>query len=188
MALIAKTLHDATLVRILTGGGIGVLPTDTLLGLVGSALQMKTVERIYRVRKRDPAKPPIVLIPSMASLKQFGIKPRGQTLSILKKVWPGKVSVILPRPGRKFRYLHRGTDSIAFRVPKNSVLRVLLSKTGPLIAPSANLEGEPPAKNFREAKKYFGENADFYVRKAPRSQIPSKIISLEKNRVVVLRA
>ena len=187
MALIAKTLNNGVLVRILTGGGIGVLPTDTLLGLVGSALRISAIERIYTVRKRDPGKPPIVLIPSIASLEQFGIKPRNKILSILKKVWPGKVSVILSRPGRKFQYLHRGTGAIAFRVPKDTKLVKLLTMVGPLAAPSANTQGEPPARNLKEARRYFGNSVDFYVRGKPKSKVPSKLISIKKEKVEVLR-
>ena len=43
--------------KILKSGGIGVFPTDTLYGLLGSALKKKTVERIYKSRKRESGKP-----------------------------------------------------------------------------------------------------------------------------------
>ena len=38
-----------------------------------------------------------------------------------------------------------------------------LEQTGPLIAPSANLQGQPPAKNIQEAYEYFGDAVDLYV-------------------------
>jgi len=39
--------------RILLNGGVGVLATDTIYGLIGSALSKKTIKRIYRLRRRN---------------------------------------------------------------------------------------------------------------------------------------
>ena len=156
--------------EILKSGGVGVLPTDTLYGIVGSALNKKSVLRIYKLRKRNPKKPMIVLIGDMrhATWKKFGMKLSTTHYKLLTRLWPNAVSVILPLPaGRqgagKFAYLHRGTKTLAFRFPKPKWLRELLKKTGPLVAPSANWEGKPPAKTIREAKKYFSDKIDFYV-------------------------
>ncbi|MFH1192712.1 MAG: L-threonylcarbamoyladenylate synthase [Candidatus Jorgensenbacteria bacterium] len=154
---------DKKLIAVIKKGGVGVLPTDTIYGLVGSALSQKTVERIYRIRRRNPKKPVIVLIAALADLRRFGVKPAPRVKVFLKKIWPGPYSVVLSCPHKKFAYLHRGTETLAFRLPEPKWLRELLRATGPLVAPSANPEGKPPAKNIAEAKKYFGEKADFYM-------------------------
>jgi L-threonylcarbamoyladenylate synthase len=181
-----KTLHSSFAAR-LRKGAVGVLPTDTIYGLVGSALLPKAVKRIYRLRKRNSRKPFLVLISSIPDLKLFGVKINLVTRHILNEVWPGKVSVILPAPSSKFRYLHRGLKSIAFRLPRSKALRKLLELSGPLVAPSANWEGKPPAENIREAKRYFGNQADFYIDKGVLKSFPSTLIALEKGRVVIKR-
>ena len=48
-------------------------------------------------------------------------------------------------------------------MPKNKNLQNLLKKYGPLVAPSANLQGEKTVETVSEAKKVFGKNADFYI-------------------------
>ena len=63
----------------------------------------------------------------------------------------------------KYKYLHRGTKSLAFRIPTSPELRKLLEKTGPLVAPSANWEGRKPASTIKEAQKFFGPNVEFYM-------------------------
>jgi L-threonylcarbamoyladenylate synthase len=173
--------------EILASGGVGVMPTDTIYGVVGSALNKKIVERIYRLRKRNLKKPMIVLIGDINDLKLFGVKMNRRIEKILKSVWPGKVSVIVSCPSRKFSYLHRGTKTLAFRLPKPRWLRVLLKTTGPLVAPSANFEGEPPAKTIAEAKKYFADKIDFYADAGRMDSKPSKLIKIEKGKIVVLR-
>lgn len=154
---------DKKLIAVLRKGGIGVIPTDTLYGLVGSALSQNTVERIYRVRKRNPKKPVIVLVSCLADLKRFGVRPTPRVAVFLKKIWPGPYSVALPCPGKKYAYLHRGTETLAFRLPEPRWLRALIRATGPLAAPSANIEGKPPARTVADGKKYFGGKVDFYV-------------------------
>jgi len=173
---------------ILKSGGIGVLPTDTIYGVVGSARMMQTVERIYRARRRNPKKPCIILIGSLRDLSIFGVRVDRLARKTLQRVWPGKISVILPCPHKKFHYLHRGTKTLAFRLPARKKLRMLLHSTGPLIAPSANPEGKKPAPTIREAKRYFGEQVDFYVSAGRRvDKAPSKVIRIEKRQIIVER-
>ena len=148
---------------------MGILPTDTLYGVVGSALLPKTVARIYRVRKRNRMKPMIVLISDREELSRFGVSERMEK-------WPAKTSIVFRVRGEKFRYLHRGTHSIAFRVPRPTALRRFLRKSGPLVAASANPEGMPPATTIRQARKYFGASVDFYADIGPRRSKPSALV------------
>ncbi len=153
--------------KILKKDGVGILATDTLYGVVGSAYSKKAVKRVFGVKGRDSHKPLIVLIASMVDLSGFGIKITPTQKQFLDTVWPGPVSVILPCLSKKFEYIHRGSKSIAFRLPKNKKLQELLKKTGPLVAPSANPQGGKPATTIRQAKKYFSDKVDFYVTGRP---------------------
>lgn len=173
---------------VLKRGGVGVLPTDTLYGLVASAFSPKAVARVFQLKKRNPKKPPIILISSFADLARFGVKPDAKTRAVLQRVWPGKISVILPCPHARFGYLHRGTRTLAFRMPRSKRLAALLYQTGPLIAPSANPEGLPPAATVREARAYFGAGADFFV--AARRRVvsaPSTLCVFVNGKLVVKR-
>ena len=177
------------LIQMLKSGKIGIYPTDTLYGLVGSALSKKTVTRIYAAKKRTPVKACIILISSIKTLALFDISLTSFQKKQLQLYWPGKVTVILSlnKEGiSRYKYLHRGTNTLAFRLPKQESLRKLLKKTGPLIAPSANSEGMPPASNIKQAQEYFGDNVDFYV-SGRVSKKASKIISLTDDKVTIIR-
>lgn len=119
----------AVIAETLKKGGVGVLPTDTLYGIVGRAFDKKAVDRIYALRKRNLKKPMIILIVRMGDAARFGVKLDSPTKKILGRVWPGKVSVVLPQSRdrgplvRKFKYLHRGARSLAFRLPEPAWLR-----------------------------------------------------------------
>lgn len=172
------------IIKIIKNGGIGILPTDTLYGVVGDAFSEEVVNKIYQIKGRNEKKPFIVLISSLKDLKKFGIILTNIQVLILKKIWPGKISIILPCSGsniKKLRYLHRGENSIAFRFPKKKKLIEILKKTGPLVAPSANPEGLEPAENILKAKKYFGDKVDFYLSSGTLKSKPSSLIKFNKN-------
>ena len=55
-------------------GAVAVIPTDTIYGIVGNALNQKTVEKIYGLRKRTSSKPMIILIESEKQIEDLGVK------------------------------------------------------------------------------------------------------------------
>ncbi len=173
--------------KVLQGGGIVVVPTDTLYGILTRASDKKAVERIYSIKGRDEDKPFIILITSIAELEQFGIKK--SVYDKYQEIFQPKTSVILPCTSVKFKYLHRGKESLAFRIisKRNGHLYKLIKKLGPLVAPSANPQGKEPAKNRREAKAYFGDKVDAYVCYGTKSSKPSTIISLATGQPVIIR-
>ncbi len=177
------------LVQVLKGGGVAVMPTDTIYGLVGRAQNESTVNRIYEIRKRAPNKPCIILIADIKDLQKFSINISTEQEKKLKEYWftpsgvegPAPVSIILDCHDDSLAYLHRGIQSLAFRLPAQEGLQELLSKTGPLIAPSANIEGLPPAHNIAEAKKYFGNAVDLYIDAGEIKGKASSVIKLHQD-------
>ena len=58
--------------------------------------------------------------------------------------------------------------------------RVKAAEAGPLIAPSANLVGKPPAETPAEAYAYFKGTVDFYVHAGRLSGSPSTLIEVRR--------
>ena len=175
------TWSDENLISILKKGGVAVTPTDTIYGIVGQAQNVATVHRIYNLKKRDPEKPCIILIGDTSALLEFSITLSKEQEKKLLEFWPGPVSIIFDCEDESFSYLHRGTKTLAFRLPALIDLQNLITKTGSLIAPSANPEGLPPATNTEEARKYFGDSVDLYLDGGKIMSKPSKVIKLHKD-------
>jgi L-threonylcarbamoyladenylate synthase len=165
----------------LRAGRIGVLPTDTVYGVHASALNQAAVERVRILRDRQADKPFIVLIGSADHLSKLGIFPTEAQRHVFEQLWPGPVSVVLAAANDSFEYLHRGSGTLAVRLPQHEEMLRLLKKTGPLISTSANAKGLPPATTCEQAKEGFGDGVDFYVDGGPLVGAPSTIISLEEN-------
>jgi len=176
-------------IKTLKKDGVVILPTDTLYGILGRAESKKAVERIYEIKGRDENKPFIVLVTSQEQIKNFGIKINTKQAKFLEKIWPGKVSVILPCPLAKWEYIHRGEKSIAFRMigARNKNLFDLINKVGPLVAPSVNKQGEKPAETIKEAKEYFDDEVDCYINGGKKIGEPSTLIKVKNGKIEILR-
>jgi len=172
---------------LIKSGKAAVIPTDTIYGIVGSARDVKAVERIYNLRRRNSSKPMIILIDSENQISELGVKVDSDQAKTLSKIWPNPISVVIDVVSKKLHYLHRGKNSLAFRIPNNKWLLEFLKFSGPIVAPSANFEGEAPAKNVIAAKNYFGDSVAFYIDAGNLESKPSTVAKLEKNKLVVLR-
>lgn len=176
---------DSQVIEILKNGGVAVLPTDTIYGLHALALNPEAVEKIYQIKHRGEHKPLIVLISDLSDLEKFGVEISPSVRNFLNELWPNPVSVILPTS--KFEYLHKGTNTLAFRMPNNEKLLNILKETGPLVSTSANPEGQAPAETISKAQEYFGGQVDFYLDGGELKSFPSTIIKIEGENMEILR-
>lgn len=171
---------------------IFILPTDTLYGVCASTFNKRSVQKIYDLKGRDENKPFIILISKIPDLDKFGIQKDliKKHKKFLYSVWPGKVSVILPLSKsaiKKYTYLHRGTNKLAFRLPRKKIIQTYIKKYGPLVAPSANTQGKKPAENIKEARQYFGDSVDMYVSGGRLAGKPSTILEITTQGVNIVR-
>jgi L-threonylcarbamoyladenylate synthase len=157
-------------------GEVAIFRTDTLYGLVAKAGDQEAVERVYTLKGRDFTKPCIVLVANKESVGEYG-----DVVEEVSKKYEGAVTVVVPHTTEP-KWITRGGNTVAYRILKNTVanqkLRELLRETGPLIAPSANLQGFPPAKSIKEAREYFGSEVDMYIDGGvvPDGTQPSKVV------------
>jgi tRNA threonylcarbamoyl adenosine modification protein (Sua5/YciO/YrdC/YwlC family) len=169
-------------------GAVGVIPTDTVYGLVARAADQAAVERLYRLKARsDSGKPGTLIAANLQQLEDLGLKHR--YLKAVEQFWPGAVSVIIPAANPQLRYLHQGKMSLAVRIPDDEALQKVLAETGPLLSSSANPTGQPTATTLEQAKDYFGDQPDFYVDGGDLSdRQPSTVIRIIDDAIEVLRA
>lgn len=173
--------------QLLLQGKVGVVPSDTIYGISCLAKSKEGVERIYSIKGREHAKPFIVLISSVEDLKGFGCELSAYQQEVCTKYWPGKVTIILGCTNPKFTYLHRGVESLGFRLPHKESLIKLLQKTGPIVSTSANISGKPNVKEISEALDVFGSSVDFYLDEGKLEGEPSRIVSLKNGAVEFIR-
>lgn len=171
----SKTVTHSEAIHLLKNGGVGVMPTDTVYGLVARAEDPDAVARMYALKDRDH-KPGTVIAASVDQLVKLGV-PKSH-LDKVSKWWPNPLSVETPL-GDNLSYLHQDTGRQGFRVVADEAVRAVLEQTGPLVTSSANHPGKPGSVTADEAMAYFGDRVDFYVDGGDLSgRAPSTIIKI----------
>jgi L-threonylcarbamoyladenylate synthase len=123
---------------ILNSGGLVAIPTETVYGLAGNALDKNAVLHIFEAKNRPKFDPLIIHLSDIFEIDKYAIaNPR--LLDIAERVWPGPLTILLPRKAIIPDIVTSGLDNVAIRVPNHPETLALLKMLDfPLAAPSAN--------------------------------------------------
>jgi L-threonylcarbamoyladenylate synthase len=130
---------------LLLGGEVVALPTETVYGLAGNALNPEAVAKIFAAKRRPFFDPLIVHVRHAGSLDELVRLPLEQARQVEKitdRFWPGPLTLVLPRAAVIPDLVTAGSASVAVRAPDHPVFQAVLQSVGcPLAAPSANRFG-----------------------------------------------
>jgi tRNA threonylcarbamoyl adenosine modification protein (Sua5/YciO/YrdC/YwlC family) len=143
-------------------GELIVFPTDTVYGIATSPDDPAATSRLFEAKGRSTDSALPVLVASVEVARTIArFDGRAERLATL---WPGALTLILPREERS-RAWELGGDpgSVGVRVPRHLLARALLEAAGPLAVSSANRSGEPPARTCDELRSVFGERVSVYL-------------------------
>lgn len=167
-------------------GDLVVMLTDTIYGIVASASDPVAIEKLYSARKRNPEKASIVLLTDVDELP--GVN--HQDKDIYRRLNTERpTTIILPVDPDYLPSAPRQDGTLAFRIVDSvEDLSKIIKLTGPLLAPSANPEGLPPATNIEQAKKYFKNSVAIYVDGGEStSSTPSRIVKIQDGQLAITR-
>ncbi len=128
---------------ILKNGGLVSFPTETVYGLGANALDKNAILKIFEVKGRPSNNPLIVHISKLEILYTL-CEVNDGAIALIKKFWPGPLTLVLPKKAIIPKELNGGLDSVAVRMPRNETALSLLNECDfPIAAPSANSSGKP---------------------------------------------
>lgn len=136
--------------RHLRSGGIVAYPTETVYGF-GSLVRAEPLQRLFELKERDVLKPVLLLINEDAPAE--GLAWPGYARRLVRRFWPGPLTLILPDPGGLYPPgVRGGAGGVAVRMSPHPLVEHLLARLRePLTSTSANLAGEDPARSGEEA-------------------------------------
>lgn len=129
-----------------------LLPTDTVYGLCADAYRSEPAERVYRLKGRGQTQPTALMASDVDTLAECIPELRGRSESIARALLPGPLTLILPNPARRFRWVTgENYDAIGVRVPAlDGLAKDVLAEVGCVIATSANLAGGADPRRLDE--------------------------------------
>lgn len=129
--------------RAVFGGGTVIFPTDTVYGIGCDPFDRTAIARIYGAKQRPPEKPLTLHLASVEEFMEYAGDYR-EAAAAGKRLFPGPVTIIVPRPAFIDRDVSAGLPTVGFRVPDDALCSAILERCGPLAATSANTSGLRP--------------------------------------------
>ncbi len=152
-------------IDILKSGGIVIFPTDTAFGIGCRMDDEQAVRRLFKIRRRPKDQAFSALTDSIEMAKQYLMPVNSDVLNLMKKYWPGALTIILPCRKEKVPDVVRGgKDTLGVRMPDNEIILSIIRGVGvPILGPSANFHGEKTPYRFEDLDPELIKLADYVV-------------------------
>lgn len=171
-----RTVSPEEAAAALGTGGVALVPTETVVGLVAAA---DGLPRVFEIKGRGADKPVALLCTSAAEAFSLvsDVSPLARELA--DRYWPGPLTLVLDRPGG---------GTLGVRVPAGRVARELLSAYGePLFATSANVSGRPAPRALQDVDPRVLGAVDVVLNGEPGSGEASAVVDFSGGAVSLLR-
>ncbi len=148
IAALDRDAPDLTVIRqageLIRSGGLVAFPTETVYGLGGDALNPEAAKKIYNAKGRPSDNPLIVHIADPAGLDFIARDIPENARETVNRLWPGPLTIILPKKEIVPKETTGGLDTVAVRFPANKIAALFIQAAGGFVAaPSANRSGRP---------------------------------------------
>jgi L-threonylcarbamoyladenylate synthase len=166
-----------------------IIPTDTVYGLCADAYREAPVRRLCRLKRRPDEMPLALLASDLEVILDAVPELRGRAAVLARALLPAPFTLILPNPGRRFRWL-TGADpeSIGIRVPElPDESRAVLERVGAVAATSANLHGGRDPARLGDVPEEIWSAAGALVDAGELPGTPSTVVDLRGPQPRVLR-
>jgi L-threonylcarbamoyladenylate synthase len=187
MAQIGTDIAEAK--RLLTDNQLVAIPTETVYGLAGNALNIEAITKIFTVKNRPQFDPLIVHVSSLEQAGKYVSFIPDIARRLVQKFWPGPLTLLLKKKELIPDLVTSGLDSVAIRCPQHELTQALLSSLDfPLAAPSANPFGYVSPTQPSHVNEQLGERIKYILDGGACSVgIESTIVGFENNHTIIYR-
>lgn len=175
--------------QIIKNGGLVIFPTETVYGIGANGLDKNAIKKIYEAKQRPLNKPISLLVSNIGMIESVAKDITDIEYAIIKKFFPGPLTIILNKKKIVPDVLTAGSDTIGIRMPANDIALNLINYAGvPIATPSANISGKPSGTNLNDIMKDFAGKVDCFIDDGPsKIGLASTIVKVVDGKVHILR-
>jgi L-threonylcarbamoyladenylate synthase len=175
-------------VSALKGGGLVVLPTDTVYGIGANAFDSSAVAALLAAKGRGRDMPVPVLVGSWHTIDGLVYSVPRTARELIRAFWPGALSLVVRQAPSLAWDLGDADGTVMLRMPLHPVAIDLLREVGPMAVSSANISGSPAAVTAADARAQLGDKVEVYLDAGPSAQqAASTIVDLTGAHPRILR-
>ena len=166
-----------------------ILPTDTVYGLCATPYLEEAAARVYRLKGRPDGMPTALLCSDVDLLFECVPELRGRVGEQTRALLPGPYTLVLPNPGRRFRWLAGDRrKTIGVRVPTaEDAFAEVLREVGALMATSANRHHGLDPRRLEDVPREIRDGCAAEIDGGELPGVPSTVIDLTGTEPKILR-
>ena len=174
-------------IDVICGGGLVIMPTDTIYGILGDATNEQAINNVFELKKRDRNKPLLILVNGIEMLKRYVMDINDLENGLIKKYWPGPLTIIFKKKNIN-DLLTCGMDTIGIRFPNDERLLELITKLDrPLFSTSVNVSGEANVISLDDACRSILDGVDCVIDEGECNNSSSTIVVVVNGQIKLLR-
>ncbi len=187
MAEIEKDIVKAS--QLLKAGELVAIPTETVYGLAGNALNPAAITKIFTVKNRPSFDPLIVHVHSLERASECVTEIPDVAKRLIDRFWPGPLTLLLKKNKQISDLVTAGMDIVGIRCPNHPLTISLLAQLDfPLAAPSANPFGYVSPTTPAHVNEQLGSKIQ-YILDGGNCEvgIESTVLGFEKGKPIIYR-
>jgi L-threonylcarbamoyladenylate synthase len=175
--------------ELLLQNEVVAIPTETVYGLAGNALNETAVSKIFEAKNRPHFDPLIVHVSSISEVSKYVEEISELAFSLMGHFWPGALTILLPKKSCIPDLTTSGLNEVGIRIPNHPLtLELLKSLPFPLAAPSANPFGYISPTSAQHVEDQLGEKIPYILNGGNSSVgIESTVLRVRHNEIEILR-
>lgn len=176
------------IIEVMAKGGLAIVPTDTVYGIIADATNYETIKKVYEVKKRTFAKPLIIMVSSFEMLSEYVLEMSSLEKELVRRYWPGNLTILFHKNEKVNDLITNNSNLVGIRLPDNEELRKVIGALGkPLISTSANVSNYETITNVNMLDKEMVKNIDYIYDGGDVVNTSSTIIKVVNEKIYILR-
>lgn len=182
-------MNISKICEVLENGGLVVTPTDTVYGIMGDALNLEAVKKVYEAKHRAYNKPLILLMDSYEMIKEYTLDISEEEDRIMREFFPGLLTIILKKNNKIDDLISGGMDTVGIRIPGNEDLIRIIKKLGrPIFSTSANISDEEVITSIDKLDRRLLKYIDYVEDGGEIVAASSTIVKVDNKEMKILRS
>jgi L-threonylcarbamoyladenylate synthase len=172
-------MKNNNVIEVIKQGGVVIMPTDTIYGIVGDATNELVIKKVFDLKKREGSKAMLILVSDVDMLNEYVECIGDDAKKLISSFWPGPLTIIFKKRNVS-DLLTGGIDTVGIRCPKDDRLLTIIKSLGkPILSTSVNVSGTLQATSIDLVDESILSNVDLIIDEGICEGVASTIVGLD---------
>jgi L-threonylcarbamoyladenylate synthase len=175
--------------KIIAQKGVIIFPAQYFYGIAVDALDIEALQKVFNIKKRPLQNPLLALVKNRQQLKSLVDSIPDTAEKLIKKYWPGNVTIIFNAAKHVPDLITAKTGKIGLRMPWHPIAKAIVNAANrPVTGTSANISGQPACNTIKTIDPRIIENADMTLDAGElKTGLGSTVVDVTENSFKIIR-